>query len=114
MRTVCHGAQKYLHPFGSRQLPFEYAHKIAQKTGSNYHLVAGIQWGRIAYDAVLVHTSTNLRDQFIANWRWNSAETDNIGYAAREVDVVEHLQACKATKYISWKQLRIAPAVTPL
>jgi hypothetical protein len=97
--------QKYLNPFGSWQLSFKYAYKITQKAGSDYDFVARMQCGSIAYNAVLVHANINLSNQFIANWGWNSAETDDISHPAREVDVVQHLEAFKAGKYISWKQV---------
>src|SRR5579863_2287046 len=89
--AIRYSAQKYLHAFRGWRLPFEYTGKIAQKAGSYYHLVARVQRSHIAYNAVFIHTGINLADHFIANWGWNSAETDHISYAACKVDIVQHL-----------------------
>src|ERR1044071_6627161 len=115
MGAVRHRAQKYLHPFPSCKIPFEYTDKITQKAGSYDYLVTRIQGNRIADDnAVLIYAGVDFGDQFIANWGRNSAEADNISYSMHKVDIVQHPGTFKAGKYVSWEQVRIAPSVGPL
>jgi len=109
--AISYSPQKYLYSLGSWHLPFEYTNKVAQKAGLDHHFITRIQGLLVVDDAILVHASINLPDQFITNGGRNSAEADNIRYPAGIVDVVQHLEAIKAGKYISREQLRVATAI---
>ncbi len=103
MGAVGHATEKYLHPLCAGHVSLKYTHKITQKTGLDHHFIAGTQRILIAYNVCLVHADLHFSNQFIINRSWYPSEADNIGNPASEADIVQHLGAFKAGKYIPGK-----------
>src|SRR6476646_5598719 len=114
MGAVRHSVEKYLYAFGAWQIALKCPYKIAQWTGSNYHVIARIQLGPIANDAVCVHARINLADHIITNGSGHSTKTDNVSHASHKVDTMQHFDTVKSGKYVSREKMRLAPDTVPL